>query len=206
MPHETAWPKTIIRIVTFAAPILLLVIVVNQPWENPKYVFQDPLVAAEAADKCCSVYFGFMSQVGVLVWVSTAAICLFSALLMFLNGAPLKLVFFAVTAGLLTGWLGLDDAFLIHERVLPGLGIPQVVVLMSYVILTLVYLTASFRIIMKNDYLLLMAGCTGFVISLALDLVSGVPLWAHLEDSAKFFGICCWASFHISSLLKMQLK
>lgn len=29
-------------------------------------------------------------------------------------------------AGLLTAWLALDDAFLVHENIAPKLGIPQI--------------------------------------------------------------------------------
>lgn len=192
-----------IHVITYAIPTLILTIVAIQPWEDPKFMFLDVIVAAEVAPECCSVAYGFMSQLGILMWICTATACLFAGVLMLINGLPKNLAIFAISAGLLAGWLGIDDAFLLHEKVLPKFGVPQTVVLMTYVVLTLAYIAASWRILLKSDFLILAAGAAAFAISLAIDIVLHTPDWVHLEDSAKFFGIFCWMSFHIATLLKM---
>lgn len=199
------WPVNAIRAVTFVVPLLVLAIVAYQPWFDPKMVFLDPLVAAEIANECCSVSFGFMSQLGIMVWISTAAICLFSGIVLMLVGSERRIFQFALTAGFLTGWLAIDDAFMLHEKVLPALGISQNVVLFSYIVLAVLYVATSWRLILENDFVLLMVGGTGFAVSIAIDIILHTPIWIHLEDSAKFFGICCWASFHITTLARIQL-
>ncbi|MFK5978222.1 MAG: hypothetical protein QM488_04985 [Rhizobiaceae bacterium] len=140
-----------------------------------------------------------------MFWVATASVSLFSALLFFAMKLGSTLIKFALTAGLLTGWLALDDAFLLHETVLPSLGVPQNAVLAVYVVLTLSYLMASWRVVLNSDFWLLLVGGSALVISLAVDTVfhSLNPMLVLLEDSAKFFGIVCWASFHITTLARI---
>lgn len=200
------WPLNTIRLVTIIPSLIILVIVLFQPWVDPKLMFFDPLVAAEVADECCSVAFGFMSQLGIMIWIATASICLFSGILMIFDETLKKFSSFALSAGILTGWLAIDDAFLLHEKVFPILGVSQNVVLSSYILLTLIYLAMSWRIIINSDYLLLILGGIGFTVSLLIDIVLHTPIWVYLEDSGKFFGICCWAAFHISTLARLQKK
>lgn len=205
-PRTVKWPVNTIRAVTFFVPALILAIVAYQPWFDPKLVFLDPLVAAEIASECCSVSFGFMSQLGIMVWISTAAICLFCGIVLMLAGSRRRTFLFALTAGFLTGWLAIDDAFMLHEKVLPALGISQNAVLLTYILLAALYVATSWRLILENDFILLMVGGAGFAVSIAIDIILHTPLWIHLEDSAKFFGICCWASFHITTLARVQLN
>jgi hypothetical protein len=83
---------------------------IAQPFADPKWLYLDPLAAAERAPECCRVYFGAMSMLGVMMWVVAAGICLFTALLFYLTGLSARLQRFALAAGLFTGWLALDDA------------------------------------------------------------------------------------------------
>jgi len=194
----------IIRLASVLLPGLFLAVIVFQPWVESKWMFLDPLTAAQLSGECCSTYFGFVSTLGVMLWVATAAVCLFSALILFARKSGNALILFSLTAGLLTGWLALDDAFLVHETVMPALGVPQNVVLAIYVVLTLAYVGTSWRTIMANDYWLLALGAGAFIASLAIDTIfkSLDPVLVQLEDSAKFFGIFCWASFHITTLAR----
>lgn len=201
------WPFTMrltLHAFTYLTPLLLLIVVSLQPWEEPNLLFFDVIVAAEVAPECCSVAYGFMSQLGILIWTTTAAACLFSGVLMAINGFPKSLTGFAIAAGILTGWLAIDDAFLLHEKVFPTLGIPQGAVLLIYISATLFYVIKSWKIIVHSDLLLLSAAGITFIASVGIDLILDTPNWVHLEDSAKFFGICCWASFHIATLLKIM--
>ncbi|MCP4072818.1 MAG: hypothetical protein GY742_13940 [Hyphomicrobiales bacterium] len=194
-----------IRIVTVLIPIVFLAIIILQPWVEPKWMFLDPLTAAQLSGDCCHSHYGFVSTLGVMLWVTTSAICIFSALLLLAMKISDTLLKFSLSAGILTGWLALDDAFLLHETVLPSFGITQNAVLAVYVILALSYLITSWRVILASDFWLLFVGGGALVVSLAVDTIfhSLNPMLVLLEDSAKFFGIFCWASFHITTLARI---
>ena len=124
-----------IRLATLILPGLFLGAVVAQPWVDAKWMFLDPLTAAELSSDCCHSHYGFVSTSGIILWAATAATSLFAAIILFVTRQPGRLILFPLLAGLLTGWLTLDDAFLLHETVLPAFGVPQNAVLAFYVML-----------------------------------------------------------------------
>ncbi len=192
---------TWIRTITFTVPVIFLTIVLLQPWAEPKWMFLDTVTAARFSENCCSTSYGFISNLGIMLWSATAAVCLFAAgVFASINARPL--MWFALSAGLLNGLLALDDAFLLHENVLPYFGIPQNLVLATYVALALAYAAASWRIILASDYVILLVAGFAVSVSLLVDTVfsSLVPGLVYIEDSAKFFGIFSWASFHMTAL------
>ncbi len=199
---NTDMPGWIIRATTILFPTIFLAIILVQPWVEPKWMFLDPLTSAEFAPECCPPYFGFVSTLGVMLWTITAAISLFAALIIFISRQNLSLLKFALTAGTLSGLLALDDAFLLHEKVFPAFGFPQNGVMAIYVLLTLAYVLSSWRTIFKFDFWILAFGGFAFAVSLFVDIYfsSLLSYLVYLEDSAKFIGIVCWASFHITTL------
>jgi len=192
---------TAIRAITFSVPAIFLAIVLLQPWAEPKWMFLDTVTAARFSENCCSTSYGFISNLGIMLWSATAAVCLFAGCV-FAQINARSLMWFALSAGLLNGLLALDDAFLLHENVLPYFGIPQNLVLATYVALALAYAAASWRIILAADYIILFVAGTAVAVSLLVDTVfsSLVPSLVYIEDSAKFFGIFSWASFHMTTL------
>ena len=102
-------------------------------------MFLDPLTAAELSGDCCHSYYGFVSTAGIILWAATAAVSLFSATLLFLKGAAGRVTMFPLLAGMLTAWIALDDAFMLHETVFPAFGVPQNGVIAFYVLLALAY-------------------------------------------------------------------
>lgn len=195
----------LIRTITFLLPVMFLSVVVFQPWVEPKWMFLDPLTAAELSGDCCHSHYGFVSTAGIILWAATAAISLFTAALLVAARKTIALVMFPLLAGLLTGWLTLDDAFLLHETVLPAFGIPQNLVIAAYVLLALIYFSVNWKLILKHDFWLLAMGASTLAISVLVDTVfhSLNPFLVLLEDSAKFFGIFCWASFHVTTFAKI---
>ncbi len=198
-------PKTrlILALVVILAPGLLLLAVLAQPWVEPKWMFLDMLTAAEFSDDCCHVYYGFMSNLGIFLWVATAAISLFAAMI-FYNWKSDKALFrFALTSGLFSGWLALDDGFLLHETVLPKLGIGQNLVLAIYVLLALSYILSSWRVILSSEYWILALAVFGVSLSLGVDVIlhSIDQTVIIIEDSAKFFGLFLWFAFHATTLV-----
>ncbi len=191
-----------VRWLSFVLPILFLAGVMLQPWVESKWMFLDALTAAELSGDCCHSYYGFVSTLGIMVWSATAGVCLFAAILLGLQWRGDAALRFAASAGLLTGAVALDDALLLHEVAFPSFGIPQNAVLATYLLLGVLYLLASWRIILKADLVLLAAAGSAMVLSIGVDTVfhSLDPRVVALEDGAKFFGIVCWAAFHISTL------
>jgi hypothetical protein len=96
-------------------------------------------------------------------------------------------------AGLLL-CLGLDDALLLHEEVLPAAGVPQALVFAIY----LGWAVAIARRVAArpeaHDVGLLAVACASFAISMGIDVAAHAPV--ALEDGPKLFGIallCWWA-------------
>ena len=51
-----------------------------QPWIDPADLFRDPLAVAELKGAaCCKVYDGAISSLGIIGWMTPAAISLFAA-------------------------------------------------------------------------------------------------------------------------------
>ncbi|MEM6711876.1 MAG: hypothetical protein AAF590_06290 [Pseudomonadota bacterium] len=192
------WPTRALVSVGLLLPLALITVTIIQPFTDPRWLYFDPLTAAEMAPECCRVYFGFMSMLGIKMWTMTAAVCLFSALMLFLTNLSPALMRFATFAGLLTGWLALDDAFLIHENILPALGVPQNAVLVTYGLLGLGYLWMARRYLKSIEGVFFLGAGMGFVVSVAIDvIIHSVETNAIVaEDGAKFFGIWCWMIFN----------
>lgn len=167
---------------------------------DPRLLFLDPMVAGVVSGECCRSWYGFMSTLGVLIWIGTGTVALFAAVLLWrIDMAPtirLQLMF----AGLISLFFGLDDVYLIHENAAPKLGIPQIVVLCAYVVMAVAYMAVSWRRILAfNPALFLLAG--GLLgMSLAFDLfgIKGSVTTIVWEDGAKFAGIAAWASYHMA--------
>lgn len=194
-----------LRAITIVLPVLFLAAVLAQPWFNKRAMFMDTITAAQFTEPCCSVSFGFVSTTGIIIWVATSAICLFSALLLHKARASFDQTRFLLMAGVFTGWLALDDAFLMHERILPAAGINQNAILAFYVVFAAAYFAINRRQILKFDIWLLIMGAGGFALSIFVDAAveSRAPVFLYLEDSAKFFAICCWFSFHTASCMQL---
>lgn len=204
--RQTRWDWGL-RLFGLAVPTLFLAAVIMQPWEDPKWMFLDPLTAAQLSNDCCHTHYGFVSLLGVMLWVATAAAGLFTAIVLFLTSNRSAEFRFALTSGILTGWLALDDAFLLHETVGPAFGIPQNGLLGLYATLALAYVASSWRVILSYDFWLLGFAGSCLVVSLGVDVGfhSLDPMLVLVEDSAKFMGIFAWAVFHISTLVRILL-
>lgn len=186
-----------------ALPVAVSLGAYFQPFVAPRFLFIDPLVAAAEIDTCCTTYLGIVSTFGVIMWFATAAVCLFAAVVLHAQRATRDIVVFALMAGLLTGWLAVDDAFLVHENIAPKLGIPQTAVILSIVIMALLYVLRCWRTIISIDPIMFGLAGAGLAASVGLDLVqtSSFDLYSLFEDGAKFIGIVCWSVFHVSAMV-----
>lgn len=145
-------------------------------------------------------FHGFLSSVGVLFWSWTAASALFYYALLKKSGDKSEFPKFVLMGGSLTLLLLLDDFFMFHEWLLPGLGINEKIVILSYVLFTIVYLVKFRQIILQRDYSLLLMAIFFFILSVLEDMLRLAPGMWHdlLEDGTKFLGIISWFCYHIS--------
>jgi hypothetical protein len=152
---------------------------------------RDPISIARAP-----LHIGFLSQIGIFFWSASATVCLFSAQALPRCQDNLKIKRFLVVSGILTLVLGLDDAFLFHEELLPDFGIPQKTVVFSYVGIAILYLARFHSLILRTEYILLGIALTFFGASVALDLLKPHGIDPFLfEDGAKLVGIVSWLAY-----------
>jgi hypothetical protein len=143
-----------------------------------------------------AAYVGFISNIGILFWAFTAAICLFSSIVLkqYNNQAASQ---FLLYSGLLTLWLLLDDMFMLHDSILPyHLMIPEKLVYLSYITVVLVYLAKFKTEILAYEYVILSLAFCFFALSVLTDLLlEQQGLTSLLEDGFKLFGIMTWFVF-----------
>lgn len=155
---------------------------------------------------------GAISNMGVLLWWTSASIWLFTASLL-RSRADRAAYKFALASGLLSAYLGLDDLYLLHDELLPEyLGLPQDGAVAAVGLTTIAYFVAFRRFVFRREAvaLLVAAGLLG-----ASAFVDGVFhassqstawKWLYLlEDSLKWLGILCWGSFCLAWCVRAVL-
>jgi hypothetical protein len=190
---------------TFVPGLLILALVWFQPWVPVPFLLKDPLAIAKLAKDCCHVYYGLISNLGVLLWTATAALCLFGAILVFRIERLSAAVVFLAAAGILTGWLALDDLFMLHEDALPAFGIPEFVTYAVYAGIAALYFLFSWRQILAFRPALMALALALLGTSVLIDVLVHSPsaLRVFVEDGAKFLGILAWTSFHLTAALEL---
>jgi hypothetical protein len=149
-----------------------------------------------------SSFLGFLSNIGNWLWISSAAICFFSATIG--KSSLRKLLVFI---GLLSTILAIDDFFLIHDRY-----VNQNLCYLLYAFLAVTLFTLHFKKILKIDaFSFLLAGSL-LALSILTDLIQlHIPLSYSktqvIEEGFKFMGISIWlyfscrvASYHLKNL------
>lgn len=144
-------------------------------------------------------YIGFLSQVGALVWCTTAAICFFSAAMLSQRDRSARIVQFLVASGLITMMLLVDDLFQLHETVAElSLGVSEHVVYGLYVLITAGYLVRFRQTIRRTQYWPLVLCALWFAGSILIDLLPNESQWSYfVEDGLKFCGIVTWCAYFV---------
>jgi hypothetical protein len=173
-------PASVVALAALVAWIGLLAVVRSAGF-NAAALMRDPATMVGLP-----LGHGSLSTVGAMGWAFAAALC-FAAHLT-------RMPAMGSIAGLLVV-LGLDDALLLHEEVLPAVGIPQALVFAAY----LGWAAAIARQVAAHaaelDAGLLAVACTAFGISMGLDVAAHAPVV--FEDGPKLFGIAVlgWWAF-----------
>jgi len=192
----------------------LLLIVAMQQHVPLERLLRDTLAVAEEYPGCCHVYDGLVSNIGVLIWFGSAAVTGFSALILLSQEKDFREIVPLAAACAISTWLTLDDFFMLHESVLPHVGLPQSATLVIYVVLVAGYLVLAGRAILAPApalafLMLATLGASAGVDILADHELGAVSEWLHenprlellLDDGFKFLGIGFWFSLHLAAAM-----
>ncbi len=154
-------------------------------------------------------YYGFFSNLGVLFWASTAAICFFSAYLINAATRQPKIAVFLFWSGCITTVLLIDDLFMLHDSILYVLfHINENILFAVYIGIVAVYLARFLPVILQTKYYTLVAALGLFVFSMSFDKLIGVserfglPITMNqnlndlFEEGTKFFAISTWFVYY----------
>jgi len=142
-------------------------------------------------------YIGLLSNLGIMIWSATTTICFFGVSLLKYGKRYHQLTNFLLFSGILSLILTLDDAFLIHETVMPSyFHIPEKGVYLGYLIFSAGYLVYFFRRILSTDYLLLTTALLFLGLSIFIDKAFPfTDIETFIEDGFKFLGIVFWLAY-----------
>lgn len=143
-----------------------------------------------------SSFLGFVSNIGIWLWIGSASICFFSVLTRGISGKKKikELLFFT---GMLSMLLAVDDFFLIHDRY-----ISQKYCFIAYFIIIGFLLILHFKRIIEIDGFAFLL--TGFFLGLSIftDINQTIfPLSYYqyvqiFEEGFKFLGAATWLYFN----------
>jgi hypothetical protein len=142
-------------------------------------------------------YVGLVSIAGVALWAAAAAICLLC-----LGAGPTPGQHSLLMAGAVTSIvLGADDAFLLHEAIKNGIGVPSPITIAVYGVMTILLFWRAWPYLRtRPDLSVLLVAAGLFAISVVLDAAGEAdlptpPYSAVIEDVAKFLGLVTWVTF-----------
>ena len=187
-------------VVTLVVVLLVGFGVVGAVRDEPYSVFTREVIEQTGV----KTYTGFLAHITWFLWVvaGTAGL-LAAAVLRRLNPRDPRIPFFLGTSAL-TGLLLFDDFVMLHERVMPKVGIPQEAQYALYAVI-LVVLLLWFRPQFKEGGALLAVAAGAFwAVSIASDIPNerwSIPGSA-VEDGAKMIGTALWAAFMVWSCLR----
>jgi hypothetical protein len=147
-------------------------------------------------------FVGLLSNWDVVLWIAAATICLFSAEIMKQQKAPDVTHKFLVVSGIFTLVLGLDDLYMLHDRILPRvLHIPEIFFYILYFLALVAYLVYFTPQLFKYENLLFATAI--FFFALSRVFLIEIPHISRLStgDILKYFGIAFWLIFFYRTAL-----
>jgi hypothetical protein len=154
-----------------------------------------------------SSFLGFLSNIGIWLWISSATICFFSiSTYTFIVNDKHKELLFLV--GMMSIMLAIDDFFMIHDRY-----INQNICYLAYAFIATALFVRHYKKIIEIDgFSFLLAGLL-LALSILIDLIQNfIPLkYAYtqiFEEGFKFIGAATWLyfSWRIASLLMVKVN
>ncbi|MGB0767303.1 MAG: hypothetical protein ACPGYV_06300 [Phycisphaeraceae bacterium] len=148
-------------------------------------------------------YTGMFTTLSIKLWSIAGAVAALAGLIIVQTDRRLRTGLFFLVAAFISFFLGLDDAFLLHENALPKLtGLPEKAILLAYATLMMVFVYNFRRTILRTELILLVFSGVCFVISLVVDTngsltsqLTGVAHPGMIEDGFKIAGILAWTAY-----------
>lgn len=142
---------------------------------------------------------GIISNIGILFWSATAAICLFASKV---DLDKTEFSTFLLFSALLTFLLLFDDLFQLHEKIDNYLYVHEYTAYIVYFILISIYFVKFSKIILSTEYLLLFIACCFLSLSVLADMLLSYVITQRdmkflIEDGFKLFGIVTWSVYFI---------
>ncbi|MEL6938598.1 MAG: hypothetical protein AAFO84_05330 [Cyanobacteria bacterium J06598_1] len=156
-------------------------------------------------------FFGALSNIGILLWSASAAVCgLSAAVLNIIQPISDSRLFFGLFAGL-SAALCLDDTFLLHEAILPNrlplVHIPEAVVILSYVLVLIGAIVRFRKLLLDTSVWLfgLSLGC--FAIAAGFDQILPPNVFSEditflIEDGFKLLAIFLWLAYFVRASME----
>lgn len=186
------------RCFVFAVIPAILVYCVSLVWLNLSGLSTAQILRDPAQQSGASSFIGFLSNLGVWLWVSAAAIGFFAAFVLIVDGKkPLRE--FIILLAVLSLILAVDDFFLIHDRY-----IPQRYCYLFYGVYASVLLLRHYKSILTIDIIAFVMAGSFLALSIVVDLTQKYSPWGYdiaqiFEEGFKFTGAAIWLYFCVST-------
>jgi hypothetical protein len=145
------------------------------------------------------VYVGFLNTLGVMLWSAAAATTLLGFILLRRIHMNVHLPMFLLWSACICAMFAFDDAFGLHERVIPQyLHIPEKMVFGCYAAIIVLYAVRFFDVIVGSEPLLFLTALLFLGLSAFMDqFLPYTNIETFAEDSAKFAGILLWSTYYL---------
>ena len=183
--------------------LILIVAIANYYLDSDiAFFFKDPL-----ANTGINPFCGIISNIGVIVWSFSVAICFFSYFLLKTSKKHHDVLGFIVFGGFISLVLLLDDLFMFHEIIYPRyFGVSEKIVFSFYGMMMFFYLVKFRKLLIETEFIFLLLVVFFFSLSILVDLFlpeSLFPKFLHpwyllFEDGPKFLGIVSWFGYQYS--------
>jgi hypothetical protein len=191
--HTTALSRLVFRVLLPVTAVFVIVLGIAYTGDVPV----TDLLRDHSATLNGAWYVGVISMAGAMLWAATAAICILC-----LSAGPTPGERSLLLAGGITSvMLGADDAFSGHEAIKNILGIPSLMTIGVYGIITIVLFWRAWPYLKtRSDLVVFAVAILLFTVSVVLDGAGEAdlptpPYSIVIEDSAKFFGLVTWVTF-----------
>lgn len=197
--------KQLLSIFVPSVSILFFVVMVHHHFKiSMDDIFRDPTVIGKIHPLS-----GILSNLGILLWWSTASLCLFTATIL-LHLKQSERFWFLLSSGLLSVWLAFDDLFLFHEAADWYFGLTQGILIKTLGIVVFAYLIGFRNVILRTNFFILLIALAFLSTSAVIDhfqesrLLYLLGEWRiFLEDGTKWLGIASWCGYFAQSSYQM---
>lgn len=157
------------------------------------------------------LYYGTILKFGLILWISTSAVCLFTYFILRNDPQLKKISLSLLFSSALTLIFALDELFLTHVKLFPlYMHIDKNIVFVIYLGLFLFLFYYSRKVLFKYGSFLFITAVIFFIGKVSMDWFRH---WNYLpddqnillEDGFKFFGILAWFLFY-SKFCYLQIK